>query len=66
MVEINDALTDGQADAGSVRPTPGGIFYLLKFFKYFILVPGPDANAVVLYIDLYLLFADKLFVEGRF
>ena len=63
MVEINDAFTDGQADARSVRPAPGGVFYLLEFFKYLVLVAAANANTVVLDIDLYLRIAPELYLK---
>ena len=59
MVKVNDAFADGQADTGAVRPTPGGVFYLLKFFEDFALILGFDADAVVPDINL------NLFGTGR-
>ena len=55
MVKVNDAFADGQADAGSVRPTSGGVFYLLEFFENFDLILGFDSDAVVLDINLHLI-----------
>ena len=54
MVKINDAFADGQADAGAVRPTPGGIFYLLEFFENFALIFSFYTDAVVADINLHL------------
>ena len=54
MVKVNDAFADGQADAGAVRPTPGGVFYLLEFFENFALILGFYADAVVVDINLHL------------
>ena len=59
MVKVNDAFADGQADAGSVWPTSGGIFYLLKFFKNLALILDLYSDAVVLDVDLH------LFITGR-
>ena len=54
MVKIDDALADGQADAGAVRPALGGVFYLLKFFEYFVLIFGFYSDAIILDINLNL------------
>ena len=54
MVKVNDAFADGQADASAVRPTSGGVFYLLEFFENFALVVGFYSDAVVLDINLHL------------
>ena len=54
MVEVYDAFADGQADAGTVRPTPGGVFYLLKFLKNFALVLDFYTDAIILNINLHL------------
>jgi len=54
MVKINDAFADGQADAGAVRAALGGVFNLLKFIEYFVLIFGFYSDAVVLDINLHL------------